>query len=249
MTGCSSRLTGNCGASAVAGAAHVRAPGGQLRAALLDGDGFVVRHVVHFAAEGVERGHAVALGLGQQDESQRQIGRAFAGDRPALLHDVKAAGWRAVRFRRGSGGKPPVSASVGLRGRCLAAAAPLAAFAGPSSCVSSASVWRRSGDWSGDAAMMARAAAARLRKNTAQTTATSDDQQQRAEQDQTLLHRGRRIRLAAGMRHRRADARRPRRSDVHDHGSPFRRATASSSSVGRRCRCSGAACGSAKRGG
>jgi hypothetical protein len=48
-----------------AGAADIGAPGGQLLAALGDGEGLVVSDVIHLAAEGVESGHAVALGFGQ----------------------------------------------------------------------------------------------------------------------------------------------------------------------------------------
>ena len=47
-----------------AGAPHIGTPGGELLPALFGGRGFVVRHVIHFAAEGVERRHAVALRFG-----------------------------------------------------------------------------------------------------------------------------------------------------------------------------------------
>ena len=86
MTGCSSRLTGMTGSCVAAGAADVGAPGGQPFAALRHREGLIVGHVIHLAAEGVEGGHAVPFGFGQQHERQRQIGRALPRDRPALLH-------------------------------------------------------------------------------------------------------------------------------------------------------------------
>jgi hypothetical protein len=42
-------------------------------AALLDRHGFVISHVVHFAAKGVERGHGVAFGAREQQEGKREI--------------------------------------------------------------------------------------------------------------------------------------------------------------------------------
>ena len=70
-----------------AGAAHVGAPGGEPPAPVFHRDGFVVGRVVHFAAERIKGGHGIAFGFGQQNERERQIGGAFAGDRPGLLHD------------------------------------------------------------------------------------------------------------------------------------------------------------------
>ena len=97
-----------------AGAADVFAPGGELFAARFNGSGILVGHVIHGAAEGVERGHGVALFAGQQDESQREVGGAFLGERAAVLHGhAPGGGWLSPRF----GGRPPVWANVGLVGR------------------------------------------------------------------------------------------------------------------------------------
>ena len=51
--------------AAIAGEADVLAPSGQIGAALFQRDGFLVSHVIHLAAKGVESGHGMALGLGQ----------------------------------------------------------------------------------------------------------------------------------------------------------------------------------------
>ena len=118
MTGCNSRFTGNCGESIFAGAFHVGAPVGKLRAAFFCRDIFIVGHVVHFAAEGVERGHGVAFFARQQNKGEREVGRAFFGDGAAVLHqgcDV-GGGWSADFSSSRAGGRPPVCASVGLSG-------------------------------------------------------------------------------------------------------------------------------------
>ena len=126
------------------GAADIGAPGGQLLAALGDGEGLVVGHVIHLAAEGVEGGHAVAFGFGQQDERQRQIRRALPRDRPALLHGsglglgraFRADGRQAAGFSEGRvawavsvAGAPPVAAFL-RRGRGVFVAGASATSAG-----------------------------------------------------------------------------------------------------------------------
>ena len=86
--------------AAGAGPAQVLAPGRQLGAARFHGHGFLVGHVIHLATEGVERGHAVALGLGQQDEGEREVARALLRNVPALLHRQSVLGQLVVGARR-----------------------------------------------------------------------------------------------------------------------------------------------------
>ena len=101
----------------VTGAFHVGAPFGEPPAPHFHRHSFVVGHVVHFAAEGIERGHGVAFWTRQENEGEREIGRAFAGDGAAVLHHGWGGGGGGLP---GSwmGGRPPVWASVGLMGRC-----------------------------------------------------------------------------------------------------------------------------------
>ncbi len=94
-----------------AGAADVFAPGGELFAAFFRGNGILIGHIVHGAAKGVKRGHGVTFFAGQQNKSQREIGGAFPGERAAVLHGhIPRGGSSGLR----GGGRPPVSASVGL---------------------------------------------------------------------------------------------------------------------------------------
>ena len=92
-----------------AGAADVRAPFGQLFAAFFRREGFFIRHVVHFPAKGIERGHGVAFGARQHHQGERQVGGAFAGDRAAVVHcgqNVGAGGLGGFSSWR-IGGNPP----------------------------------------------------------------------------------------------------------------------------------------------
>ena len=75
-------------------------------APLLRGRGFIVRHVVHLAAEGIEGGHAVALLAGQEDEGQRQVGGAFARDGLAgfMGSQGAAGGVASLPYRRQAAG-------------------------------------------------------------------------------------------------------------------------------------------------
>ena len=70
-----------------AGAADVVAPCGKLFATRFGGDSIFIGHVIHGAAEGVERGHRIAFFAGQKNESEREIGGAFFGERATMLHD------------------------------------------------------------------------------------------------------------------------------------------------------------------
>ena len=98
-----------------AGAADVRAPSGQLFAAFFRRDGFVVSHVVHFPAKGIECGHGIAFGARQHHKGERQVGGAFAGDRAALLHYGGEVGGGTGGFSAWrTGGSPPVWARVTL---------------------------------------------------------------------------------------------------------------------------------------
>ena len=87
MTGWSSRLTVNCGVSPAQARRMSARQAASCSRRFSDRRGFVVGHVVHLAAEGVERGHGVAFGARQQQEGEREIGGAFAGDRAAVRHD------------------------------------------------------------------------------------------------------------------------------------------------------------------
>ena len=99
-----------------AGAADVRAPGGELGAADFRGHGIFVGHVIHGAAEAVKRGHGVAFFARQEHEGEREVGGALFGERAAVLHGhVPCGGSSGPR----NGGRPPVWASVGLIGRCF----------------------------------------------------------------------------------------------------------------------------------
>ena len=117
MKACNSWLTGNSGRPGIASEADVRAPGGEAFAAEFNGDRFVIRHVVHLAAEGVKGGHAVPFLAGQEDKGQREVGGAFFCDRPAGLGGGHQYGGGRLDWRSRTGGRPRVSASVGLRGR------------------------------------------------------------------------------------------------------------------------------------
>ncbi len=68
------------------GAFDVRPPACQFLAPLVGGSGIFVGDIIHFAAKRIEGGHGVAFGFWQQDKSQREIGRAFTGNRAAVLH-------------------------------------------------------------------------------------------------------------------------------------------------------------------
>ena len=70
------------------GAADVGAPRGEFGAAFFGGRGIFIGYVVHGAAEGVEGGHGVAC----------------------CMSYTPRGGWLGGRM----GGRPPVSASVGL---------------------------------------------------------------------------------------------------------------------------------------
>ena len=109
-------------------------PRDQLLAALRDGAGLIVGHVIHLPAEGVEGGHAIAFGFRQQNESQRQIRRALPRDRPALLHGsglwvgrvLRTDGRQTTGFSEGRvaravfvPGVPPVAASLVRGGELL----------------------------------------------------------------------------------------------------------------------------------
>src|SRR5262245_36080301 len=67
-------------------APDVLAPRSKLFATLFDRRRFVVSDVVHLAAERVKGGHTIALGSGQKDKRQRQIGGALARDGAAFFH-------------------------------------------------------------------------------------------------------------------------------------------------------------------
>src|SRR5205809_6126040 len=72
-------------------AAYVGTPGGELLASFFRRLRFIINHVIDFAAKGVEGGHAVAFGLGQQHKSQRKVRSAVVSNRSALLHDYGEA--------------------------------------------------------------------------------------------------------------------------------------------------------------
>src|SRR5262245_39211177 len=74
------------GVLARASARDIGAPAVEDLAAALNRKKIVIGGIVHFAAEGVESGHAVALVLGQEHEGEREIRRAAAGDGAAFLH-------------------------------------------------------------------------------------------------------------------------------------------------------------------
>ena len=70
-----------------AGAADVVAPRRKFFAPFLGRHRIFISHVIHGAAEGVERGHRIAFFAGQKNESEREIGGAFFGERATMLHD------------------------------------------------------------------------------------------------------------------------------------------------------------------
>ena len=122
MTGCNSRLTGNCGGLVFAGAFDVGAPGGKLFAAFFHRDGIFVGDIIHFAAEGVERGHGVAFWLRQQDEGEREVGRAFSGDGAAVLHHGDGVGGSGGCFLFTAGGRQSAGVRSSECGSCPAVA-------------------------------------------------------------------------------------------------------------------------------
>ncbi len=86
-----------------AGEADVVAPVVERGAAGFGGDGFVVGDIIDFAAEGVEGGHGEALGLGQKDEGEREVGGAFAGDGLGVLGHARPQVRKGLIARRGRG--------------------------------------------------------------------------------------------------------------------------------------------------
>ena len=93
---------------------EVLPPVGQPPATFLDRDRFLIGHVVHLAAKGIKCGHVVAFCFGQQHKGQSEIGGAFARYRLADGRGHKGGSDEGSVLVVG---KPPVSASVGLRGR------------------------------------------------------------------------------------------------------------------------------------
>ena len=75
-----------CRVCAFASEFHICTPGGETGAALFDGMGFFIRHIIYLTAERIECSHGASLGLWQEDECKCEIGRAVSSDRLTLLH-------------------------------------------------------------------------------------------------------------------------------------------------------------------
>ena len=86
-----------------ASAGDIRTPGREPGAPLLHTRRFFVGDIVDLAAERVQSGHAVAFGLGQKDEGQREVGGALARDGAAFHHGPRRL---ALEFWRLGGTLP-----------------------------------------------------------------------------------------------------------------------------------------------
>jgi hypothetical protein len=98
--------------ASVTGAFDILAPFRKAASTFLCRDPVIIGHIINFPAESVQGGHGVALVARQEDESEREVGSAFARDGLAdrFPHGTGGGkGWDRL------GGRPPVWASVGLR--------------------------------------------------------------------------------------------------------------------------------------
>jgi len=102
---------------AVAGPADVCPPRCQTLPAFGLWHSLIVGHVIHLTAKSVGAPTSHLFLSRQKDERQRQVGGALTGDVPAFLHEsISMAEAKSIALA--IGGKPLVSARVGLRGRC-----------------------------------------------------------------------------------------------------------------------------------